>query len=130
MFTFKLQGQLTRDPETRSLKNGSNITTISVACPIAKNKEVLVMFADLKAWSPLAEKLAALRKGSRIFAEGEGITDKYEKDGKTHYKTAFWPFHVQTSDAEAGDSGSQTSSPSSVGAKPRATIDSEADVPF
>lgn len=90
-----LVGNLGRDPETRSSQDGSKIATFSVATTekwtdksSGERKEKtewhrVVCFNDRL--SEVIEKY--LRKGSKVYVEGQLQTRKYDKDGQTHYTT-------------------------------------------
>lgn len=87
-----LIGNLTRDPETRTLKSGSAVANMRMAISekykTKEGKETeSVCYVDVVAWSPLAENCAKfLSKGSPVMVEGMLQLDEWEKDGKKHGK--------------------------------------------
>jgi single-strand DNA-binding protein len=89
----QLIGNLGRDPETRSTPKGSKVTTFTVAThrrqrgADGEEKEFTDWF-NIEAWGRLGEICAEfLRKGRLVYIEGRLQTDRYEKNGETHYRT-------------------------------------------
>lgn len=85
-------GNLTKDPETKTMKSGATLTNMSVAVNRSwKNKEDVweeqTSFFDVTAWSELAENIAAsLKKGSKVIVTGRLEQQTWEKDGQKHSK--------------------------------------------
>jgi single-strand DNA-binding protein len=85
-------GNLTKDPETKTMKSGATLTNMSVAVNRSwKNKEDAweeqTSFFDVTAWSELAENIAAsLKKGSKVIVTGRLEQQTWEKDGQKHSK--------------------------------------------
>jgi single-strand DNA-binding protein len=89
-----LVGNLARDPETRSLQNGSKVCNMTVATSESwrdkasgERKEKaefhrIVIFGNL---AEIAEKY--LRKGSKVYVCGSLQTRSWEKDGAKQYTT-------------------------------------------
>jgi single-strand DNA-binding protein len=79
-----LIGRLTRDPETRSTPQGSQVTTFSLATNFSwkdqtGNRQDKSEFHNIVAWRKLAEISAQyLKKGSRIYAEGRMQTRSWD----------------------------------------------------
>lgn len=89
-----LIGSLARDPETRSLPNGTAMTCFSLGVertwvnPDGERREVIDWF-NVVAWRRLAEVCAQhLVKGSRVYVEGRLETRCWEDaQGQRHYRT-------------------------------------------
>ncbi len=85
-----LIGNMVRDPESRSIRNGQNVTRFSVATNYAwqdaktKTKKEAVDFHDVIAWGKLGDIVAQyVKKGSKIYVEGRLRNRKYTtKDGQ------------------------------------------------
>jgi single-strand DNA-binding protein len=84
------EGNLTRDPELSQAGETSVVRfTVAVNTKRGKGKE-RTAFADCEAWDKGAELIAKhFEKGKPIRVFAECLTDKYEKDGKTVYRTKF-----------------------------------------
>jgi len=86
-----LIGNLTKDPELRSLQNGSCVTKFGVATNRSwrdsqGNKTDEVEFHNVVIWGKLAEIAAQyLRKGAKAYFEGRLKTNSWE-DKDTHQK--------------------------------------------
>lgn len=90
-----LIGNLGRDPETRTLPNGGMVTNLSLATSENwKDKETgerrektewhrITIFNQNLA--DIAQKY--LRKGSKVYLEGQLQTRKWQQDGKDRYST-------------------------------------------
>lgn len=98
-----LIGYLGQDPELRQTQSGLSVARVS----IATNKKVKgedtttwhnLVFFDKQA--EIADKY--LRKGSRIFVEGEINNRKYEKDGQTRYVSEIIVRFLQMLDSKSG----------------------------
>lgn len=90
-----LVGNLGADPESRTLNNGGNVTTIKVATSESwKDKQTgenqeRTEWHRVKFFGRLAEIAAEyLRKGKQVYIEGSIRTDKYtDKEGVERYST-------------------------------------------
>ena len=88
-----LIGNLGKDPELKTTEGGLKVVQFSVATNESyKDKsgewQNHTEWHNIVAWSQLAERIAEkLKKGDRVYLEGKLRTDKYEKDGQTHYTT-------------------------------------------
>ena len=89
-----LIGNLGADPEIRETKSGTSIANLRVATTENwKDKEGerqertewhrVAIFSD--GLAQVAQKY--LKKGSKVYIEGQLRTRQYEKDGATHYAT-------------------------------------------
>src|SRR5262249_58038734 len=79
-----LIGNMVRDPESRSIRNGQNVTRFSLATNYAwqdaktKTKKESVDFHDVIAWGKLGDIIAQyVKKGSKIYVEGRLRNRKY-----------------------------------------------------
>ncbi len=84
-----LDGNLTRDPETKNTKTGKTITTFTVAMNHEygnKDGNKSVSFIQVETWDKLAENCANfLKKGSRVTVSGSIREDRWkDDDGKPH----------------------------------------------
>jgi single-strand DNA-binding protein len=88
-----IYGNLTRDPQLRSLPSGSQVVEIGVATNRTwKNKDgakqEAVEFHNVVAFGKLAELIAQyLRKGQPIYVEGRIQTRSWDADGGKKYRT-------------------------------------------
>lgn len=88
-----LIGNLTRDPELKVTPSGASVCTFGLATNSRYKKpdgnyEELTNFHNIVAWSKLAEICAQkLRKGMKVYVEGELRTRKWEDQGIEKQKT-------------------------------------------
>ena len=89
----QLIGRLGKDPETRYTTTGINYCTFSVAVDRrwksaqGESREATDWF-NIETWARLAEICQQyLTKGRLVFLEGRLQTDRWEKNGETHYFT-------------------------------------------
>ena len=115
-------GNLCADPETRYLPSGAAVTNIRIAMNNSykdKNTGQQVDKAEYMAvvfFSKLAEVVAQyLRKGSKVYIEGQLRTRQWEKDGQKHYTTEIVASELQMLDSkhEHGGSGNTAQTPAS-----------------
>ena len=87
-----LIGNLTRDPELKEIKPGTNVANMRMAISEKyKSKDgrdvETVCYVDVEAWSKLADICGQyLTKGSPVMVEGMLKMDEWEKDGKKQSK--------------------------------------------
>lgn len=88
-----LRGNLTRDPELRTIDGGNkNISvthfTVAVSREYTKAngmRDKIVSYIPCEAWDSGAELIAeSFKKGDLVFVEGSMRNDKWEKDGVKH----------------------------------------------
>jgi single-strand DNA-binding protein len=89
-----LRGNLTRDPELRTIDNdtGRSISVINFTVAVNREytkangvKDKIVSYIPCEAWDTGAELIAeSFRKGDLVFVEGSMRNDKWEKDGVKH----------------------------------------------
>jgi len=89
-----LIGNLTRDPEIRSIPSGQSVASFAVATNRRWNDasgelQTAVEYTDIVAWGKLAEIAGQiLKKGRRAYIEGRLQTRNWEgQDGVRRYKT-------------------------------------------
>ncbi|MCH9621030.1 MAG: Plasmid-derived single-stranded DNA-binding protein [Chlamydiia bacterium] len=89
-----LIGRLGKDPEVRTLDNGTKVASFGLATSESwtdKNtgeKKELTEWHNITLWRQLAELAEKyLSKGSQIYLEGKLQTRSYEQDGVTKYRT-------------------------------------------
>jgi single-strand DNA-binding protein len=96
-----LMGNLTRDPEIRTLPSGSHLAEMTVAVnhkfKLADGTErEETCFARVTVFGRQAETCGQyLRKGRPVFVEGRLKTEEWEKDGKTVSRLAIIAERVQ-----------------------------------
>ena len=86
--SVNIMGNLTRDPELKTIPSGKSVCSLSIANNrvYTKNGERVteVSYFDIEVWGVIAENCAKyLKKGSGIIVEGRLKQDRWEKDGKT-----------------------------------------------
>lgn len=103
-------GRLGKDPEIKFLESGNAVCKFSIAITEKWTKDgekkEHTEWVNIEAWGKLAEIAAEyLKKGSKCFVEGKLKTDKYEKEGQTHYSTKIVASNIQFLDKkEQGES--------------------------
>lgn len=105
-------GNLTRDPELKSLPSGMQVATFSVATNrVYKdrdgNKQESAEFHNIVVFGRQAETSAQyLKKGSGALIEGRLQTRSWEQDGQKKYRTEIVADRVQFGDRRSGGSDS------------------------
>jgi single-strand DNA-binding protein len=90
-----LLGNLTQDPELKSLASGQSVTAFNLATNYvwydarSKEKKSRADFHKVVAWGHLADIITTyLKKGSKIYVEGRLQNRTWDdKEGKKHYAT-------------------------------------------
>lgn len=84
-----LVGRMVKDPEVTETESGKKVSTVVIAVPRSyKNTEGEYEpdFISCTLWNGIAENTAEYcKKGDLVGIKGRLQTDKYEKDGQTHY---------------------------------------------
>jgi len=87
-------GNVTRDPESRTTPQGTNVTSFSVATNLIwtdqqGNRQEKAEFHNVVAWRKLAEICAQyLKKGSKVYIEGRLQTRSWDDpNGVKKYRT-------------------------------------------
>jgi single-strand DNA-binding protein len=107
-----LYGNLTRDPELRSLPSGIQVANFSIATNrVYKdkdgNKQEQADFHNIVVFGRQAETSAQyLKKGSATYVEGRMQTRSWEQDGQKKYRTEVIAERVQFGPRSAGSSSS------------------------
>ena len=115
-------GNLTRDPELRSLTSGIQVATFSVATNrVWKDKEGVRQentdFHNVVVFGRQAETTAQyLKKGSMVLVEGRMQTRSWEADGVKKYRTEIVADRVQFGPRGSGGTGG-AGAPSSADTK-------------
>ncbi len=142
-------GNLTRDPELKSLPSGVQVATFSLATNrVYKdkdgNKQEQSDFHNIVVFGRQAELVAQyLSKGSAAFIEGRMQTRSWEQDGQKKYRTEVVADRVQFGPRSGGagaapmtakgDEASEPSAPAHAGGSgieyPDEDIDPD-DIPF
>ena len=129
MFLNKAQiiGNLTRDPELKSLPSGIAVTTFSVATnrywkDQSGERKQDTQYHNVVVFGRQAETTAQyLRKGQTAYVEGRIQTRSWDgDDGQKRYRTEIVADTVQFG-PKAGGGGAQPSQNSSTNAKPAET---------
>ena len=145
-----IYGNLTRDPEMKSLPSGMQVTSFSIATNRVYmdrdgKKQENVDYHNITVFGKQAETSAKwLKKGSSAYVEGRLQTQSWDKDGVKHYRTEIVADRIQfgpradgggggnTGSApqqNAGQSSAQQESPSVMPEYPTEEINPE-DIPF
>lgn len=96
-----LFGNLTRDPEMRSLPSGMQVTNFSVATNRSYkdrdgNRQEQTDFHNVVVFGRQAETVSQyLKKGSSAYVEGRLQTRSWDKDGQKQYRTEVIADRVQ-----------------------------------
>lgn len=122
-----LIGRLTRDPETKTIPSGQQVTTFGLATnrvytDQTGQKQEFVEFHNIVAWRRLAEICAQyLHKGSKIYLEGRLQTRSWDgQDGIKRYRTEIVAENMIMLDTKSA--GMPTSSaPQSIPSAPETT---------
>lgn len=126
-------GNLTRDPELRSLPSGVPVVSFGVATNrVWKNqqgeKQEEVQFHNIVVFGKQAEIANQyLAKGRMVMIEGRLRTSNWEKDGVKHYRTEIISEQIQFGPrpAESGDFNRQSSQKFQANQKPDAQLKEE-----
>lgn len=110
-------GNLTRDPEMKSLPSGMQVTSFSIATNRVYmdrdgKKQENVDYHNITVFGKQAETSAKwLKKGSSAYVEGRLQTQSWDKDGVKHYRTEIVADRIQFGPrSEGGGSGGNGSS--------------------
>lgn len=119
MYLNKVQliGNLTRDPELKSLPSGTQVCSFSLATNETYMKEgkktEKVEFHNIVVFGKTAENVARyMSKGSQIYVEGKLQTRSWDgSDGKKQYRTEINALTVQFGNKPKGTASASTGSP-------------------
>lgn len=124
-------GNLGKDPELKYMPNGKAVASFSVATSQKwkdndGNQQEKTEWHNVTAFEKLAEIIGEyVRKGSKVYIEGRLQTDKWEKDGVTHYSTKIIASQMVMLGGKNEKSESTDAPPSQDG-----TQKDESDLPF
>ena len=110
-------GNLTRDPELKSLPSGIQVATFGIATNrVFKDRngerKEQVEFHNIVVFGRQAETSAQyLKKGAMAFVEGRLQTRSWDKDGQKHYRTEVVADRVQFGPRTGGAGGGGASAP-------------------
>ncbi len=109
-------GNLTRDPELKSLPSGVKVVNFSVATNRVwydenRQKQEATDYHNMVAFGKPAETIAQyMKKGNSIYVEGRLQTRSWEQDGKKNYRTEIMVEKFQFGPKGSGGAGSPVSS--------------------
>ncbi len=121
-------GNLTRDPEIKSLPSGMQVATFSLATNrVFKDrdgkKQEQAEFHNIVVFGRQAETVSQyLKKGNTAFVEGRMQTRSWEQEGQKKYRTEIVADRVQFGPKGSG-------APAAGGAAPRASASDEQPTP-
>ena len=134
-------GNLGQDPEIKYTAGGAAVTTLSIATSDSwKDKESgmdqeRTEWHRVVLWRRLAEVAGEyLKKGSKVYIEGQLQTRKWEQEGQTRYTTEIIARDMQFLDSRGSSNNESTQKSSemndqSVADVPDSAIDDD-DIPF
>ncbi len=138
-----LVGNLGRDPERRALPSGGAVTNVSVATSRGWKDRDSGEQRERTEWHRVVffNRLAEiagdyLKRGSKVYIEGELRTREWEREGQKHYTTEIVASEMQMLDGrgDAPSSPQPSSSSSSTGGQddfgPPPANDFDDDIPF
>tara|TARA_R110002072_G_scaffold150059_2_gene298168 strand:+ start:20888 stop:21397 length:510 start_codon:yes stop_codon:yes gene_type:complete len=107
-----LVGNLGNDPETRYLPDGNAVTNISIATSESWKDKNTGQQNERTEWHRVVffRRLAEiageyLKKGSKVYVEGQLRTRQYEKEGQKHYSTEIVANEMQMLDSRGDNMG-------------------------
>ncbi len=131
-------GNLTRDPELKSLPSGMQVCSFSIATNRVYNdrdgkRQEQVDYHNIAVFGKQAENSAKyLKKGSSAYIEGRLQTRSWEADGVKHYRTEIVADRVQfgprSGSSEGGAPSNSTASKDDSGKMPEAVEYPEEDI--
>ena len=134
-------GNLGQDPEIKYTAGGAAVTTLSIATTDSwKDKDSgmdqeRTEWHRVVLWRRLAEVAGEyLKKGSKVYIEGQLQTRKWEQEGQTRYTTEIIARDMQFLDSRGSSNNESTQKSSemndqSVADVPDSAIDDD-DIPF
>jgi len=128
-------GNLTRDPERKSLPSGMAVVSLGVATNRVYisngQKQEEVEFHNVVAFGKQAEVIAQyLRKGSSLLVEGRIKTRNWQDNaGQKHYKTEIIADRVQFGPKTSGQSTGGNYGNAGFQANPSQPVQSEPEIP-
>ena len=135
-----LVGNLGQDPEVKFTAGGAAVTTLSIATSESwkdkesGNEQEKTEWHRVVLWRRLAEIAGEyLKKGSKVYIEGQLQTRKWEQEGQTRYTTEVIARDMQFLDSRGNIDNSN--SPPDISSTSEDSVDSEQeikddDIPF
>ena len=135
-----LVGNLGQDPEVKFTAGGAAVTTLSIATSESwkdkesGNEQKKTEWHRVVLWRRLAEIAGEyLKKGSKVYIEGQLQTRKWEQEGLTRYTTEVIARDMQFLDSRGNMDNSN--SPPDISSTSEDSVDSEQeikddDIPF
>ena len=134
-------GNLGQDPEIKYTAGGAAVTTLSIATSDSwKDKESgmdqeRTEWHRVVLWRRLAEIAGEyLKKGSKVYIEGQLQTRKWEQEGQTRYTTEIIARDMQFLDSRGNSNTSSTQKSSEMGDQSASDVPDSAieddDIPF
>ena len=134
-------GNLGQDPEIKYTAGGAAVTTLSIATSDSwKDKESgmdqeRTEWHRVVLWRRLAEIAGEyLKKGSKVYIEGQLQTRKWEQEGQTRYTTEIIARDMQFLDSRGSSNSSSTQKSSEMNDQSAADVPDSAidddDIPF
>ena len=136
-----LVGNLGQDPEIKYTAGGAAVTTLSIATSDSwKDKDSgmdqeRTEWHRVVLWRRLAEIAGEyLKKGSKVYIEGQLQTRKWEQEGQTRYTTEIIARDMQFLDSKGSSNTSSTQKSSEMNDQSAADVPDSAidddDIPF
>ena len=132
-----LVGNLGRDPETRYLPSGGAVTNVSLATSRSWKDRDSGEQREKTEWhrvvffNRLGEIAGEyLKRGSKVYVEGELRTREWEKEGQKHFTTEIVANEMQMLDSKGGNSDYEKNNDSSVAASLSSSDMVDDDIPF
>ena len=101
-------GNLGQDPEVKYMPNGNAVANISVATSESWKDKNTGEKVEKTEWHRVVffKRLAEIvgeyiKKGSKVYVEGQLRTRKWDKDGQTHYSTEIVAREMQMLDGQS-----------------------------
>ena len=134
-------GNLGQDPEIKYTAGGAAVTTLSIATSDSwKDKDSgmdqeRTEWHRVVLWRRLAENAGEfLKKGSKVYIEGQLQTRKWEQEGQTRYTTEIIARDMQFLDSKGSSNTSSTQKSSEMNDQSAADVPDSAieddDIPF
>ena len=134
-------GNLGQDPEIKYTAGGAAVTTLSIATSDSwKDKDSgmdqeRTEWHRVVLWRRLAEVAGEyLKKGSKVYIEGQLQTRKWEQEGQTRYTTEIIARDMQFLDSRGSSSNESTQKSSEMNDQTAADVPDSAidddDIPF
>ena len=134
-----LVGNLGRDPETRYLPSGGAVTNVSLATSRSWKDRDSGEQKEKTEWHRIVffnrlGEIAGeyLKRGSKVYVEGELRTREWEKEGQKHFTTEIVANEMQMLDSKGGNTDYETNNKTSNGAASSLSTSDmvDDDIPF